>query len=102
MIPAILGLLVLFSVAGFVAWDRHQMCAASVEGDLRKHHSTDIIIKLDWLDFDADTLTYDVEYRDRAGTFHRNRCKVSFRGYPADEAVYWIDPIKPHSPTRRP
>jgi flagellar biosynthesis/type III secretory pathway M-ring protein FliF/YscJ len=97
MVLVALGLVALISVAGFFAWDRHQVCTALVEGDLRKYHATDIVIKLDWFDFDKDTFTYDVEYRDRAGTFHRNRCKVTSHGYPADEAVYWTDPINPHS-----
>ncbi len=88
--------LALIGVAGFIAWDRHQMCAAQIEGSLRKHHATDIEIRFDWFDFDQDTFTYDVEYRDRNGKVHRNRCKVTSRGYPADKAVYWTDPVDPH------
>jgi hypothetical protein len=92
---AILGLVAFIGIASFFAWDRDQMCRALVEGDLRRYHATDIDIKLDWLDFDRDTFTYDVQYRDRAGEFHRNRCKVTSGRYAADEAVYWTDPISP-------
>ncbi len=95
MIFGALGLVAVISGAGFFAWDRHQMCVAQIEGGLLKYHATDIDIKCDWLDSDRDTLTYDVQYRDRAGKIHHNRCKVSFRGYPTDEAVYWTDPIDP-------
>ena len=98
MVLATLGLVAFISVAGFFAWDRHQMCMALVEGDLRKYHATDIVITIDLFDFDRDTFTYDVEYRDGAGTLHRNRCKVTYRGY--DEAVYWTDPINPHAVTK--
>ena len=95
MILAALGMIALASVAGFFAWDRHQTCTALIEGSLRKYHATDMHIKFDWLDFDEDTFTYDVEYRDRAGKVHHNRCKVAYHGYPADESVYWTEPIAP-------
>ena len=99
MILAALGIIALVGVAGFFAWDRHRMCTALIEGSLRKYHATDIHITLDWLDFDRDTFTYDVEYRDRAGRVHHNRCKVSSQHYPADEAVYWTEPLQ--SPARK-
>ena len=34
MIFTALGCLALIGVAGFIAWDRHQMCAAQIEGSL--------------------------------------------------------------------
>lgn len=85
--------LVAGAIAAFFAWDRHQMCKAEIEGSLRRHHSTNIKIKLDWLDFDRDTLTYNVEYRDRDGKVHTNRCKVTTHPSLADDAVYWVNPI---------
>ena len=95
MILAALGTIALLGVAGFFTWDRHRMCTALIEGSLGKYHATDIQITLDWLDFDRDTFTYDVEYRDRAGKIQHNRCKVSSGDYPADEAVYWTEPLQP-------
>jgi hypothetical protein len=95
MIVATLGIIAMLSAAGFFGWERHQMCLAEIEGSLRKYHATDIEIVFDWMDFDRNTFTYDVQYRDRDGHFHRNRCKVTSRGHPADESVYWVDPIGP-------
>lgn len=95
MILAALGIIASLGVAGFFAWDRHRMCTALIEGSLRKYHATDIQITIDWLDFDRDTFSYDVEYRDRAGRIHHNRCKVSAVDYPADDAVYWTEPLEP-------
>jgi hypothetical protein len=95
MIFATLGIVALLGACGFFAWERHQMCTAEIEGSLRKHHATDIEIVFDWMDFDHGTFTYDVQYRDRDGKAHHNRCKVTSRGYPADESVYWVDPIDP-------
>ena len=91
----ILGPLVFSAIAGFFVWDRHQLCKAEIEGSLRKYHATDIKITLDLFDYDRDTLTYDVEYRDRLGKLRTNRCKVSSLASPADEAIYWVDPITP-------
>lgn len=71
------------------------MCLAEIEGSLRKYHATDIEIEFDWMDYDRETFTYDVQYRDRSGKFHRNRCKVTSGRAIGDEAVYWVDPIGP-------
>jgi hypothetical protein len=91
----ILAAIVLGGIAAFLAWDRHQDCKVQIEGTLRRHHATDIKIKLDWLEFDRDTFTYDVEYRDRDGKVHNNRCKVTAHPSLADDAVYWVNPIDP-------
>ncbi|HET9634666.1 MAG TPA: hypothetical protein VFP26_01950 [Gemmatimonadaceae bacterium] len=91
----LIGCVILGGIAGFFAWERHQMCKAEIEGSLRRYHATDIKISLDWFDFDRDTYTYDVEYRDRHGKVHTNRCKVASQPFVADESVYWLNPIDP-------
>ena len=88
--PTIVSLVVA-GAAGLFGWDRHRMCKAEIEGSLRKYHARDVKITFDWFDYDRDTFTYDVEYRDREGKVHTNRCKVS----PADESIYWVTPIEP-------
>src|SRR5689334_14657375 len=96
---SLLILVVVFgAVGGLFAWDRHRMCKAEIEGSLRRYHATDIKITFDPFDFDRDNFTYDVEYRDRLGKLHTNRCKVSSRASPEDEAIYWTDPIDPPPP----
>jgi hypothetical protein len=93
MIFSLLGTVVLAGVAGFFVWDRHQLCVATIEGSLRRLHATDIKIMPDWLDFDRDTLTYDVEYTDGEGRRHANRCKVAFSPGRDDEVIYWQRPL---------
>ena len=94
MFLSVVGLLAAIGIASFIAWDRHQMCTAEIEGSLGRVHAKDIKLKLDWLDFDRDTFTYDVEYCDPAGKVHHNRCKVATRYFGADNSVYWTDPIE--------
>ena len=97
LLPA-LGLFAVLIVAVFLTWDRHAMCKSLVEGSLRRYHATDIAITTDWMDFDRDTFTYDVEYTDSSGKKQRNRCKVMSGNVLADDAVYWTDPIVPSRP----
>lgn len=93
MILEALAAIALAGALGFVTWDRHQMCTALVEGDLRRYHATEIEIVRDWLDADRDTVTFDVSYRDSAGALKHNRCKVSA----TEDSVFWTDPINPRS-----
>jgi hypothetical protein len=98
---SLIGLIALLAVGAFVFWDRYQMCAAEIEGSLRRYHASDIELALDWMDFDRDTFTYDVTYRDSAGKVRYNRCKVNTRYFGADNSVYWTDPLVPPSPKAR-
>ena len=89
-----LAFVVVAGFLGFAFWDRHTMCKADIEGSLLRYHATGIQMKFDWMDFDRDTFTYDVQYRDRAGKVHYNRCKVTTSQY-LDPTVYWDNPIEP-------
>ena len=93
MILEALGTIAIAGLLGFMTWDRHQMCTALIEGDLRRYHATDIEIARDWMDLDRDTLTFDVTYRDPSGSIKHNRCKVST----TEDAVFWTDLISPRS-----
>lgn len=97
MILAALGLAVASGVAGYLTWDRDQTCRALIEADLRRYRATDITIERDWLDFDRDTATFDVRYRDRVGDVHSNRCKVAVRSAIDAEVVYWASPVDPRA-----
>lgn len=59
-IAAIILLVLIFGAIGFFAWERHTMCVAFIEGDLLRHHATNIHASFDWFDWDRDTFTYDV------------------------------------------
>ena len=75
-------------VGAFVIWERHDMAKAFIQSDLSRQRATDVVITPDWMDFDRDTLTYDVTYTDTNGRHRRNRCKVGVRPG-ADGTVYW-------------
>jgi len=92
IIVTALGFILIVGVIGAVMWDRNRMCIASIEGSLLRYHATDIKTRVNWMDSDRDTLTYDVWWRDREGKPHSNRCKVS-SGYSTDDAVYWEEPL---------
>jgi hypothetical protein len=92
MILELLGTAAVLGVAGFFTWERHDTGTAYVHASLRSRKATDIRITPDWLDFDRDTLTYDVEYTAADGTRRRNTCKVVV-GANADERVFWSDPV---------
>lgn len=94
LLPA-LGLVAIFCVGAFFTWEGHMTCKSVIEGSLLRYHATDIVVKRDWMDFDRDTSTYDVEYRDTSGKLQRNRCKVTSGNVLAEDAVYWADPIGP-------
>jgi hypothetical protein len=98
---SVLGIIALMAVIGFVFWDRYQMCTAEIEGSLKRYHASDIQLKFDWLDFDRDTFTYDVTYRDSTGNLRHNRCKVATRYFGADNSVYWTEPLLPPPPNTR-
>ena len=91
---AVVAVIAMIGVAGFGFWDRHTMCQADIEGSLLRYHATDIKMRLDWMDFTRDSFSYDVQYRDRTGKVHYNRCKVTTSQY-LDPTVYWDDPIEP-------
>lgn len=91
----ILGLATALGAAGFFAWDQHRRCIELIEGSLGKYHATDVDIKRNWMDYDRDTFTYDVTFRDRSGKLNSNRCKVTTRADQADDAVYWSEPLAP-------
>ena len=88
--------LVLIAGAGivaFIAYDRHATCVALIEGELMRHHATQIVTAFDWTDFDRDNFTYDVEYVDATGEQCHARCKVRSRRIPEDNAVFWEVPL---------
>jgi hypothetical protein len=93
MILSILGGAALLGVAGFLLWERHDMATARIWAALRQQRATEIRIAADWLDFDRDTMTYDVEYTDREGLRRSNCCKVDLRPGTDDEGLYWASPL---------
>ena len=92
MLWSILGLIAIVSVWGFLLWERHDMASAYVYGDLAGKKARDITIRPDWLDFDRDSMTYDVEYTAADGVRKANSCKVNV-GPQTDHKVYWAHPI---------
>ena len=92
MLLQLLGTAALLAVGGALAWDRHRMAVATIEGELRRHHPRAVHIRPSWADADQDTLTYDVEYTDAAGRRRSNRCKLNTSG---DGPVYWAHPLEP-------
>lgn len=71
---------------------RHGMALARVRDELQRARATDIVIRPQWLDFDRDTLTYDVQYTAPDGARRTNRCKVPISPL-AEHTVYWADPL---------
>lgn len=92
MIPALVIVGVVLVGVGVFVRDRHTHAITLIEGELKSRKASDITIANDWLDFDRDTLTYDVSYRMPSGERHENRCKVSIR-LGADHEVYWQKPL---------
>jgi hypothetical protein len=98
-----LGVLAVFAMGGglaFLEWDTDRMCRLTIEGALLRYHVTDIKLKRDWMDWDRDNSTYDVEYTDISGKRHYNRCKVATRKFMTqsdDSIVYWESPMIPPS-----
>ena len=68
------------------------MCIAFIEGDLLRYHATDIRATFDWFDWDRDTFTYDVLWKDPAGNWHNGRCKVRSHepGPFGEDLVFWV------------
>lgn len=92
MVFQILALIVVLAILAFQLWERHDMASARVYGELRGRKATDIRIRPDWLDFDRDTMTYDVEYTAADGVRKANICKVNV-GPDSDPTVYWASPL---------
>ncbi|MBA2432462.1 MAG: hypothetical protein H0V56_10175 [Chthoniobacterales bacterium] len=92
MVLPLLGFAAALALGGFLLWERHDMAAARVYGELRGRKATDIKITPDWLDFDRDTMTYDVTYTAADGVRKANTCKVSV-GPHSDHRVYWASPV---------
>ena len=68
------------------------MCVAFIEGDLLRHHATNIHASFDWFDWDRDTFTYDVRWMDAEEKWRNGRCKVRAHepGPFGKDVVYWI------------
>ena len=68
------------------------MCVSFIEGDLLRYHATDITASFDWFDWDGDTYTYDVRWKDPDGKWHNGRCKVRSHepGPFGEDLVYWV------------
>ena len=92
MIPGLVVMVVVLVGVGLFVRDRHTHGVAVIEGELKRRKATDIAISPQWLDFDRDTLTYNVSYVMPTGERHENRCKVSIRPG-ADHEVYWQKPL---------
>ena len=91
----IAGLVIMAVVLGGVGVflrGRHSDAIARIEGELSRRNVSDITIAPNWLDFDRETLTYDVSYRMPSGERHQNRCKVAVHLW-ADNEVYWQKPL---------
>lgn len=91
-IAAIILLVLIFGAIGFFAWERHTMCVAFIEGDLLRHHATNIHASFDWFDWDRDTFTYDVRWMDVEEKWRNGRCKVRAHepGPFGEDVVYWV------------
>lgn len=92
MLFPLLGLAGVVGVAGFLAWERHDMAKTCIQADLLRSGAADARIEFDWTDFDRDTFTYDVTFTDRSGQRVANRCKVAVRAG-AERTVYWARPL---------
>lgn len=92
MILQVLGVLAVVGIAGFLTWNRYDMAKASIEGELLRRKAADIKVRPNWLDFDRDTLTCDVEYTAADGSRKANTCKVSLRAG-ADDRLFWASPL---------
>ena len=92
MIPGLVIMAVVLVGVGLFVRDRHASAVALIEGELKRRKASDITISPQWLDFDRDTLTYNVSYVMPTGERHENRCKVSIR-LGADRDVYWQKPL---------
>jgi hypothetical protein len=93
MLLPILGALAVAGVGAFFYWERHDMAKALIEADLRRAGVTLIRLELDWMDFDRDTLTYDVVYDSASGRRLHTRCKVAIRAG-SDGNLYWTSPLE--------
>ena len=85
---AILTVLAIIVVAiGY--WALARMAGAAIVRSLARVRATNIEMRLRWLDWDRDTLTWDVTYSTPDGRHHANRCKVAV-GLFADRQAYWV------------
>jgi hypothetical protein len=93
MVLSLIGGAVFAGLAGFLAWDRHELCVATIEGSLRRFHARDITVAIDWFGFDRHTFTYDVEFTDGEGRRQANRCRINVSPGADHEAIYWQHPL---------
>jgi len=90
-----LPILAIVAVAGFAFFmirRRNDTSRAMIENDLKSHGATDVEITSKWVDYDRDTLTYDVAWTDPKGQRVRNRAKVPIHPF-ADRGIYWQEPL---------
>ena len=92
MIPGLVIMVAVLAGVGFFLRGRHQNAIVRIEDELRRRNASDVTISPNWLDFDRETLTYDVSYRMPSGERHMNRCKVATH-LAADNEVYWQKPL---------
>jgi hypothetical protein len=98
MIPAPLWIApIVLGIAGFAYYSAVKSGREVIEGVLRRRGMQDIKIEHDWFDFDRDTLTFDVAYRDAAGLRHSNSAKIHHRamrgGGAMPDDIYWQRPF---------
>ncbi len=84
---------VAIAIAVTVVRGRATVARSRIEAALAERGAREIEISNQWLDFDRDTLTFNVTYRTRDGRQATNRCKVPVR-LMAESSVYWEEPLE--------
>lgn len=94
MLLPLLGFLVVAGVSGFLAWDRHVMYVATIEGALRRHHTTEIRVSIDWFDTDwrHGIHSYDVAYRDATSAERQKAGGAPQPGARPDKKLHLMGP----------
>jgi hypothetical protein len=62
---------------------------STIQVELEAKGAKDIVVRHEWLDFDRDTFTFSVEYKDSNGNKCATRCKMHRWGIFLSDEVYW-------------
>jgi hypothetical protein len=84
----LIGMVVVAGLVAYTVRDRDLAARARISNELWKAGARGVGIHRKWLDFDRDTMTYEVSYTAADGSPERTRCKLSWRRH-ADDALFW-------------
>lgn len=62
---------------------------STIQGELEAKGAKEIVVHHDWLDFDRDTFSFSVKYKDSNENKCATRCKIQRWGIFLSDEVYW-------------